>query len=50
MKLANRIFSILFTLIAIAEFIGFLGGKNWCFFAAIIVALISRLFYKESKK
>ena len=48
MKLANRIFSAIFGLIAIAEFIGFLGGRNWCFFAAILIGFLSLIFYRES--
>ena len=49
MKLSNRIFSILFGLIALGEFISFLDGKNWCFFAAILTGWISLVFYMQSK-
>ncbi|MCW0484098.1 hypothetical protein [Gaoshiqia sediminis] len=48
MKLANRIFSAGFGLIALAEFIGFLGGRTWCLFAAILIGLLSYFFYRES--
>lgn len=50
MKIANNIFSLLFVLIAIVEFVGFIGGRNHCFFAAIACYAISRIFIIDSIK
>ena len=46
----NMLFAIVFGMIAIAEFIGFLGGRNWCLAAALISALFSFMLYKITKK
>jgi hypothetical protein len=49
MKKSNRIFSVIFGLLAFAEIIGFMTGRNWCFFAAIFCAAISLMFYSDSQ-
>lgn len=48
METANKIFSALFVLLAIAEVIGFLIGHNWCFWAALVCYSISRIFLINS--
>lgn len=48
MEKANKIFSLFFLVLAIAETIGFLGGRNWCFFAAIILFGLSMMFRIDS--
>lgn len=50
MALQSRIFSILFAVLAIAEFIGFLTGKSWCLYAAILLGALSLLLHIDYKK
>lgn len=46
----NMLFAVVFGIIAIAEFIGFLGGRNWCLAAAFVPALFSIVLLKLNKK
>jgi len=48
METANKIFSRFFLALAIAETIGFLDGRNWCFFAALLLYGLSAMFRIDS--
>ena len=49
-KHSNMLFAIVFWIIAIAELIGFLGGRNWCLAVAIVAGFLSRTFFNETKQ
>lgn len=43
-----KAFSILFAIIAIAEFIGFISGHSWCIYPAILVAALAVFIWFQS--
>lgn len=49
-KYNNLAFAIIFLMVAIAEFAGFLGGRPWCGWAAIVTAIFSLLMFSEYRK
>ena len=48
MQKSNKIFSAFFVVLAIIWFIGFIDGRNYCFFAALLCYAISRIFLIDS--
>ena len=49
MNIQMKIFSIFFGLLCITEFIGFLGGRLWCLFGAILTGVLSVALWQIAK-
>lgn len=45
-----KAFSILFAVIAIAEFTGFICGHSWCIYPALLVAFLAVFLWFQSNE
>ena len=48
-KYNSLFFSVLFLVLAIIEFIGFLNGRGYCGVAALLLIILAALFFTDYK-